>query len=73
MLDLGNVDGIGIRWQRACVLRSAAQRLQIMRDGGADGLDAILAGVGAWRCWREYDHAAIGRHPRYSREGRQYA
>ena len=34
---------------------------------------AILAGVGAWRCWREYDHAAIGRHPRYSREGRQYA
>jgi hypothetical protein len=50
-----------------------AHRLRIMRDGGADGLDAVLAGVGAWRCWREYDHAAIGRHPRYSREGRHYA
>jgi hypothetical protein len=52
---------------------SAGQRLQLMRDGGADGLDAVLAGVGAWRCWREYDHAAVGRHPRYSREGRHYA
>jgi hypothetical protein len=48
-------------------------RRRIMRDGGADGLDAVLAGLGAWRCWREYDHAAIGRHPRYSREGRHYA
>jgi hypothetical protein len=52
---------------------SAGQRLQIMRDGGADGLDAVLARVGAWRCWREYDHAAIGRQPRYAREGRHYA
>jgi hypothetical protein len=49
------------------------QRRQIMRDGGADGLDAVLAGVGAWRCWRAYDHAAIGRQPRYGREGRHYA
>jgi hypothetical protein len=56
-----------------CVNISAADRLRIMRDGGADGLDAVLAGVGAWRCWREYDHAAIGRQPRYSREGRHYA
>ena len=47
----------------------AGQRLQIIRDG----LDAVLAGVGAWWCWREYDHAAIGRHPRYSREGCHYA
>lgn len=51
----------------------ATQRLQIMRDGGADGLDAVIAGVGAWRCWREYDHAAIGRQARYGREGRHYA
>jgi hypothetical protein len=50
-----------------------ALRLRVMRDGGADALDAILCGVGAWRCWREYDHAAIGRHPRYGREGRHYA
>jgi hypothetical protein len=48
-------------------------RLRVMRDAGADALDAILSGVGAWRCWREYDHAALGRHPRYSREGRHYA
>ena len=69
------------RWTRHAILAglarwvkiSDAQRLQIMRDGGADGLDAVLAGVGAWRCWREYDHAAIGRHRRYSREGRHYA
>jgi hypothetical protein len=57
------------RW----VAISAAERRQIMRDGGADALDAVLAGVGAWRCWREYDHAAIGRQPRYSREGCHYA
>jgi hypothetical protein len=25
------------------------------------------------RTWREGDHAALGRHPRYSREGRHYA
>jgi hypothetical protein len=50
-----------------------ALRLRVMRDPGADALDAILSGVGAWRCWREYDHAALGRHPRYSREGRHYA
>ena len=34
---------------------------------------SVLAGVGAWRCWREYDHASLGRHPRYSREGCHYA
>jgi hypothetical protein len=51
----------------------ARHHRRIMRDGGADSLDAVLAGVGAWRCWREYDHRAIGRHPRYSREGRHYA
>lgn len=50
-----------------------SDRLRLMRDGGADGLDAVLSGVGAWRCWREYDHAVIGRHPRYTREGRHYA
>jgi hypothetical protein len=50
----------------------AGHRLRIMRDGGADGLDAVLAAVGAWRSWREYDHRAIGRQPRYAREGRHY-
>ncbi len=48
-------------------------RLRLMRDGGADGLDAVLCGVGAWRAWREEDHASWGRHPRYKREGRHYA
>lgn len=52
---------------------SAGDRLRLMRDGGADGLDAVLCGVGAWRCWRAYDHHAIGRNRYYSREGRHYA
>lgn len=55
------------------VVMDSTLRLRIMRDGGADGLDAVLAGIGAWRCWREYDHEAIGKHPRYSREGCHYA
>jgi len=52
---------------------SPSHRRSIMRDAGGDGLDAIVAGAGAWRCWREYDHNAIGRHSRFSREGRHYA
>ncbi len=62
------LDGLGGR-----VTIAAGDRLRMMRDGGADALDAVLCGVGAWRCWREYDHAALGRHPRYSREGCHYA
>ena len=47
-------------------------RRTMMRNGGGDAIDAVLAAVGAERAWREADHAAIARHPRYPREGRLY-
>ncbi len=47
-------------------------RLVIMRNGGGDALDAVLAAVGAAQAWRTADHAAIARHPRYPREGRLF-
>jgi hypothetical protein len=47
-------------------------RRTIMRNGGGDALDAVIAAVGGWRAWRRTDHAAIARHPRYRREGRVY-
>ena len=49
-----------------------AHRRRIMRNGGADALDAVIAGVGAARAWRECDHKSVARHPRYPREGRLY-
>ena len=48
------------------------QRRVMMRNGGGDALDAVIAGVGASCGWREADHAAIRRHPRYRREGRMF-
>jgi hypothetical protein len=48
------------------------ERLRIMRNGGGDALDAVLAAVGAARAVRAADHAAIVRHPRYRREGYLY-
>jgi hypothetical protein len=50
----------------------AAHRRAIMRNGGGDALDAVIAAVGAWRAWRQVDHAAVARHPRYRREGKMY-
>jgi uncharacterized protein DUF429 len=47
-------------------------RRRIMRNGGGDALDAVLAAVGAARAWRETDHARVARHGRYPREGRLY-
>jgi hypothetical protein len=47
-------------------------RLRIMRNGGGDALDAVLAALGAARSWRETDHRAVARHRRYPREGRLY-
>jgi hypothetical protein len=44
----------------------------IMRNGGGDALDAVIAAAGARRAWRQTDHAAVARHPRYRREGRVY-
>jgi hypothetical protein len=54
------------------VLVDDAQRRRIMRNGGGDALDAVLAAVGAARAWRTSDHTSIARHHRYPREGRLY-
>ncbi len=51
----------------------AAHRRVIMRNGGGDALDAVIAAVGGWTCWNEADHGSVARHPRYSREGKLYA
>ena len=47
-------------------------RRRIMRNGGGDALDAVLAAVGASHAVRTLDHDAIARHPRYPREGHLY-
>ena len=68
------------RRTRRVILDAIAQRLHVdprhrrtmMRNGGGDAIDAVLAAVGAERAWREVDHAAIARHPRYPREGHLY-
>jgi hypothetical protein len=49
-----------------------AQRRRIMRNGGGDALDAVLAALGGVLSWRSSDHASIARHHRYPREGRLY-
>ena len=48
-------------------------RRAIMRNGGGDALDAVIAACGAWEAFRAADHRAIARHPRYPREGYLYA
>jgi len=54
------------------VLIDPRHRRTMMRNGGGDALDAVLAAVGAERAWREADHARIARHQRYPREGYLY-
>jgi hypothetical protein len=51
---------------------SDRHRRAMMRDGGGDALDAVIAAVGAAQAWGLADHRAIARHPRYRREGRLY-
>ena len=51
---------------------SGAHRRVIMRNGGGDALDALIAAVGAAGAWQTADHGYIARHPRYPREGRLY-
>ena len=48
------------------------ERRRVMRNGGGDALDAVLAALGAARAWAESDHGLIARHPRYPHEGRLY-
>lgn len=51
---------------------SDTDRRRIMRNGGGDALDAVLAALGAARSWHTSDHRRIARHERYLREGRLY-
>jgi hypothetical protein len=51
---------------------SPRHRRVMMRNGGGDAIDAVLAAVGADGAWRDADHRRIARHPRYPREGRLY-
>jgi hypothetical protein len=44
----------------------------MMRNGGGDALDAVIAAVGAHAAWRDADHQSIARHARYPREGRLF-
>ncbi len=68
------------RKNRRAILVGLSQHVQItkthqlvaMRNGGGDALDAIVAAVGAAQSWPTTDHGALGRHPRYGREGRMY-
>src|SRR5215210_5835344 len=59
-------------WLSSRVIFGPGQRRVMMRNGGADALDAVLAGVGAVLGWRDADHRAVARHPRYRREGRMF-
>ena len=59
-------------WLAGQVVFSDGHQRVMMRNGGGDALDAVIAGVGASLGWREADHAAIRRHPRYRREGRMF-
>ncbi len=47
-------------------------RRAIMRNGGGDALDAVLAAVGGHQAWHLADHGAVARHPRYPHEGRLF-
>jgi hypothetical protein len=47
-------------------------RRTIMRNGGGDALDAVIAAVGGFQGWNDADHRAVARHARYPREGRLY-
>jgi len=44
-------------------------RRVIMRNGGGDALDAVIAAAGSAVAFHAADHPAIARHPRYPREG----
>jgi hypothetical protein len=50
----------------------ARQRRVLMRNGGGDALDAVIAAVGVLRAWAAANHWRVARHPRYPREGRLY-
>jgi hypothetical protein len=56
----------------ACVQIAEPQRRIIMRNGGGDALDAVIAALGAAQAWKSADHRRIARQPRYRREGKLF-
>jgi hypothetical protein len=61
------LDGLATRLEM-----TDTQRRVMVRNGGGDAMDAVIAAVGALRAWEASDHRHIARHPRYPREGRLY-
>lgn len=59
-------------WLSRVVVIGPTHRRVMMRNGGGDAMDAVIAAAGATIGWRTTDHAAIARHPRYQREGRMF-
>ena len=59
-------------WLSELVVIGPTHRRVMMRNGGGDALDAVIAAAGAAKGVRDADHAAIARHPRYRREGRMF-
>jgi len=49
-----------------------ALRNRIVEEPEGNALDAVLAAVGAWRGYRNYDHSALRADPRYGVEGFVY-
>jgi hypothetical protein len=49
-----------------------SHRRIIMRNGGGDALDAVIAAVGGFQSWTTCDHMHVARHARYPREGFLY-
>jgi hypothetical protein len=76
----GPLTPIRLRTRRTIFAQLAAHvaiddrhRRVMMRNGGGDAIDAVIAAVGAHWGWCHADHAAIARHARYPREGYLYA
>jgi hypothetical protein len=48
-------------------------RRVMMRNGGGDALDAVIAAAGGYDAFRAADHSRVARHGRYPLEGLLYA
>jgi hypothetical protein len=75
----GRLEPKRLRARRA-ILAGLARHIEIddrrrrvmMRNGGGDAIDAVIAALGGALAWRTADHRRIARHPRYPREGKLY-
>ncbi len=48
-------------------------RRVMMRNGGGDAIDAVIAAAGGYDAFRSADHSQVARHARYPLEGLLYA